>query len=123
MDCQGGGEGVFGEWVVKAALIAGLLVWAVPTALAAPPEGADPTLAPWYQSLRDPQTGGGCCSIADCRPVEYRIDGDRYEVLWEEKWRPVPPEKVLQQTDNPTGRAVACVYQDKILCFVRPSET
>jgi hypothetical protein len=34
----------------------------------APPEGADPRLAPWFQSLESP-SGKSCCSIADCRPV------------------------------------------------------
>ncbi len=70
-------------------------------------------LAAWYQSLRDPQTGAACCSMErDCHPVDdyhassnpggyvVRIDGVSFDV---------PPSKVLQRTDNPTGHAVVCI--------------
>jgi hypothetical protein len=99
---------------------------------AQPPENADPALAPWFQSLRSAQ-GGLCCSQADCRPVEYRMANDHYEVLIgkqygpsvDEHWEEVPAGSVLEKTDNPTGRAIACwtpYTQPKVLCFVRPSE-
>ncbi|MBV8652152.1 MAG: hypothetical protein JO255_11840 [Alphaproteobacteria bacterium] len=91
---------------------------------AAPPENADPALAPWFQSLQQPGSGRSCCSIADCRPTEYRTVGDHYEVLIENKWVFVPPDKVLQRTDNPLGRAVVCWRRSiGIMCFVRASET
>jgi hypothetical protein len=101
---------------------------------ARPPENADPALAPWFQSLRDPSTGGGCCSQADCRPVEYRMVGDHYEVLIgnqygaeiQPHWEAVEPDHVLEKTDNPTGRAIACwvpYMTPRVLCFVRPSDT
>jgi hypothetical protein len=91
---------------------------------AAPPPDADPMLAPWFQSLRQPGTGVSCCSIADCRATEYRSRGDGYEAYIDERWISVPPERVLDHIDNPTGRAVVC-YEPRrgILCFVRPSET
>ncbi|HXZ02280.1 MAG TPA: hypothetical protein VEI03_19960 [Stellaceae bacterium] len=101
--------------------------------LARPPENADPAFAPWFQSLRAPD-GGLCCSEADCRPVEYRISGDHYEVLIGKQygddvlphWEEVPADSVLSKTDNPTGRAIACwlpYTNPKVLCFVRPAET
>lgn len=97
-----------------------------------PPENADPALAPWFRSLRSAQ-GGLCCSQADCRPVEFRTLGDHYEVLIgkqygpdvEEHWEVVPAESVLDKTDNPIGRAVACwtpYTTPRVLCFVRPAE-
>ncbi|MGO8916230.1 MAG: hypothetical protein ACLQJR_10010 [Stellaceae bacterium] len=115
--------------------IAGVLVLLLIGALchARPPENADPALAPWFQSLKAPN-GGGCCSQADCRPVEYRIASDHYEVLIgkqygddvEPHWEEVPAESVLSKSDNPTGRAIACwlpYANPKVLCFVRPAET
>jgi hypothetical protein len=89
----------------------------------APPENGDPRLAPWFESLRQPGTGISCCSIADCRPVDYRVGENGYEVLIEDLWRPVPADKVLQGKDNPLGRAVVCWTPVRgIVCFVRGTE-
>lgn len=91
---------------------------------AKPPQNADPALAPWFQGLRQPGTGVSCCSIADCRPTEYRIKSDHYEVLIEERWLIVPPDKILQRMDNPTGRAIVCwTPQLGIMCFVPAAQT
>jgi len=46
---------------------------------AAPPENADPALHGWFESLKQPGSGVSCCSIADCRPVEYRLVAEGYE--------------------------------------------
>jgi hypothetical protein len=111
-----------------------ILVLSGAAADARPPENADPALAPWFQSLRDPTTGAGCCSQADCRPVEFRVVGNHYEVLIGKQygaevqphWEAVEPDHVLQKTDNPTGRAIACwvpYMTPRVLCFVRPAET
>ena len=90
---------------------------------ARPPDGADPSLAPWFQALRQPGTGISCCSVADCRQTEYRTSGDHYEALIEDRWLVVPPEKVLSRTDNPTGHAVVCwTPTTGIMCFVRGPE-
>ena len=104
------------------ALIAGFLAAAAP-ALAAPPPDADPSLAPWFRGLHVPGTGTSCCSMADCRPTDSRIVGDHYEVFVEGKWLLVPPDLVLKNLDNPTGRAVVCWTPTAgILCFVRGPE-
>src|SRR4051794_17706062 len=104
------------------ALLAGLFVLAS-AALAAPPPDADPSLSPWFRSLRVPGTGTSCCSIADCRPVESRITGDHYEVFVDGKWLRVPPELILGRADNPTGRAVVCWTPTAgILCFLGGAE-
>jgi hypothetical protein len=88
-------------------------------ALAAPPPDADPTLAPWFNSLRMPWTNALCCSQADCRTAPSRVEGDRYQVFVGGVWRWVPPDRVLQRTDNPTGRAVVCwIPTAGVLCFV-----
>ncbi len=96
----------------------------VASAYGRPPENADPTLAPWFQSLAVPGTGVSCCSIADCRPTDYRTVGDHYEALIEDKWVVIPPRKVLDRTDNPIGRAVVCWTPERgVMCFVRGTET
>lgn len=91
---------------------------------AAPPESSDPTLAPWIESLKQPGSGVSCCSIADCRPTEYRLAPDGYEALLDAKWVRIPDERVLHQS-NPLGRAVVCrsPISGLILCFVPASET
>src|SRR5215469_11624117 len=79
---------------------------------------ADPALAPWYKSLKQPNTGVSCCSIADCRAADYRTNGDHYEVFINNKWTVVPQDKVLQRVDNPVGRAVVCWTPALgIMCF------
>src|SRR5207249_12022767 len=89
-----------------------------------PPPNADPALAPWFRSLVQPGTSISCCSISDCRATDYRIEGDHYEALIGEAWFVVPSDKVLQRTDNPTGRAVVCwTPQRGIVCFVRATES
>jgi hypothetical protein len=93
-------------------------------AAAAPPSNADPALAPWFHSLMQPGTGVSCCSLSDCRATESRTNGDHYEALVGEQWVVVPPDKILQRTDNPIGRAVVCwTPQRGILCFVRATES
>lgn len=105
-------------------LAACLMLALAGAAIAAPPENADPALAPWYESLTQPETGLGCCSIADCREVESRLVGDHYEALIRDRWMIVPPERILEHTPNPTGRAVACWRpRQGIRCFVRATET
>ncbi|HLI12862.1 MAG TPA: hypothetical protein VKY65_14815 [Alphaproteobacteria bacterium] len=91
---------------------------------AAPPPDADPALAPWFQSLRQPGTGASCCGLGDCRMTESRIVNGHYEALVGNHWTVVPPDKILQRTDNPTGRAVICwVPLRGVVCFVRAPET
>jgi hypothetical protein len=100
-----------------------VMLLAVP-ATADPPPSADPALAPWFRSLLQPGTSISCCSVSDCRATEYRIEGDHYEALIGDAWFVVPPDKILQRTDNPTGRAVVCwTPQRGILCFVRATES
>jgi hypothetical protein len=93
-------------------------------ASAAPPDNADRQLAPWFQSLKQPGTGASCCSIADCRQVEYRMSGGHYQALVQGEWMAVPDDKVLQHQLNPTGHGVVCYTPwQGILCFVSAAET
>ena len=73
----------------------------------------------WYESLKVPGTGASCCNKADCAPTDqWRITGTAYEVVIRGIWTPVPPEKLILNRGNPTGRAVLCQNSTGILCFV-----
>ena len=75
---------------------------------AAPPENADPALHGWFESLKQPGSGVSCCSIADCRPTEYRLLAGGYEAYVDTKWVHVPDDKVLHGTSNPMARGIVC---------------
>ena len=92
---------------------------------AAPPDNADPALHGWFESLKQPGSGVSCCSIADCRPVEYRLATDGYEAYLDAKWVHVPDDKVLHGLTNPVARGIACrsPISGTILCFVPASDT
>jgi hypothetical protein len=45
------------------------------SAFAAPPPGADMTMAPWFHSLLVPGAETLCCDISDCRHYPVRADG------------------------------------------------
>jgi hypothetical protein len=114
-------------------LLNGLAELALVRATAAPPAGQpiDPEMHKWYESLKQPNTGIGCCSVADCRPYDSRVVGNHYEILDHGKWRPVPDNVVLHR-ENKAGTAVACLetqwnysfrpppahYAPAILCFI-----
>ncbi len=113
----------------KIPVAAGLVLSQV--AIAAPPDSRDPALAPWFESLKQPGTGAPCCSIADCRTAEVRQDRDGYEVFIDGRWKMsvpfwlrVPPHRIIDGIDNPTGRGVVCFTPEAgILCFVPPPES
>jgi hypothetical protein len=108
---------------MRTLLVAAFLGFVPISVRAVPPDDADPALAPWFQSLRQPGTHMSCCSIADCRETDYRIVGDHYEAMVHGEWLAIPPDKVLNRRDNPTGRAVVCWSPALgIMCFVRGPE-
>jgi len=111
-------------------IIAALLLLC--TGVAAHPPGAE--FADWFRSLKEPGTEGmpggstSCCSPAsDCQITDYETDADgRYWITVESERVQVPPDKILQRADNPTGRGVACLRHydghPVVRCFVRASE-
>jgi hypothetical protein len=86
------------------------------------PSGIDPSLAPWFRSLREPINNGSCCSERDCELVQAKIALDHYEVFVEGGWRRVPPAVVLKRHDNPTGAAVLCHIHLNMICFIPSPE-
>ena len=108
-----------------------LLPW---HAFAAPPPDAELTYQEWFEHLQQP-TGlrMPCCSVADCHFATSRTTKNGYEVAIKDSWVAVPSNDVLQESSNPTGRAVICYREvvnpatDRtdimIFCFVRPPES
>ena len=93
-------------------------------ACAAPPPDANPAWTPWFNDLRHPWTNALCCSVADCRPAQSRIQGDHFEAFIAGDWRAVPDNTVIERRDNPTGSAVACWTPSAgVTCFVPPPES
>ena len=98
---------------------------------AEPPDHADPSLSRWFNSLKQPGTGAGCCSMADCRRAQVRRDSQGYEVMIDQSWHVsstfwlrVPANRILDERNNPTGYAVLCYTPEAgILCFVPPPES
>jgi hypothetical protein len=94
-------------------------------ARAEPPAEADPSLAPFFHSLKQPGTNYPCCSWADCRPVATRFRGGGLEVFIGEQfpdtvmdWRPVPAENVIHGIANQEGRPIACWFSHRVFCFI-----
>lgn len=115
------------------ALLLGLALAALPISLpafAAPPEHSDPTMAPWFQGLKQPWTGMGCCNLSDCRFVDAKPTKQGWQVyitkadfpVDEDRWVVVPEDRILRGKSNPWGRAVVCYLPGLgVLCFVEPA--
>jgi hypothetical protein len=119
----------------RAWFLAWLLAMAsVAAAGAHPPAHYDPALHQWFENLRQPGSGIGCCAESDCKimaPGDWRQTGGGYQIRVRDVWYDVPPERILEHEPNPTGSVVACYrtldgVQDGsrviIFCFVRGTE-
>jgi hypothetical protein len=109
---------------------AGFFVLAIFVALvaqrteAASPQHTDQALASWIESLKQPGSGVSCCTIADCRPVDYRMAADGYEALLDTSWVRVPDDRIVRGTTNPAASAIICrsPISGTIMCFVPANE-
>ena len=118
--------------VTRIPLIGGCLLITA-SAFAAPPPGADMTLAPWFHSLHVPGTRNLCCDVSDCRHYPVRADGTHYQVFFDDKWLIVPTEAVSDRDDNPTGDYVTCIQRDhwtsgepdgpRVMCLIKAPRT
>ena len=91
--------------------LAALIGFASTSALAAPPEGyfPAPAISNWFKGLKEPGTLMPCCSVADCRKVEYRKSLEGHDqAYYNGRWYDVPAGAILRGERNPTGSAVAC---------------
>jgi hypothetical protein len=127
-------EGVGMRFLWLAAMCA-LLATGLTSASARPPVNYNPALHAWFESLKEPGTGIGCCSEADChilQPEELKQTKEGYQVRVRNLWIKVPPDKILEHQHNPTGGVVACYGSGRtaddaanivIFCFIRGTET
>jgi hypothetical protein len=109
--------------------------------------------AEWFQSLKVPGdvgfggslAGSSCCNgghgvDADCKNVEVRERNGHWEAWIDSKtfpdttyspiyghapnaWVTVPDDVIIHGRANPTGRPVACWYNQSIRCFVEGIQT
>ena len=117
--------------VVRSAIITTLLLLSSGSTAHQPRD----EFADWFRSLKVPGTeeilnpaDASCCSPErDCQTTDYETEGGRYWIKAEGERIQVPPDKILQRTDNPTGRAVTCLRHfdghPVVHCFVRPPES
>ena len=123
------------EWALTIVVVVCFATLTYCAARAAPPEGVDPEspTAKWYRGLES-NTGGSCCSLADCRRVEARHggpvggDGSGWQARLDGVWVDIPERAVLHNKENPTGESVACWTNGSargiyVYCFVKGSET
>jgi len=127
-------------------IVFAIMVLAPIVAHAAPPSpGSDDDIAlspyaEWIQGQTG-HYGGLCCSLADCRTVEWREHKGHVEALIARsdsrgfdkfleapnKWLEVP-DVVIKREGNPTGVAIACwsayrTQDDGFYCFFLPDLT
>ena len=113
---------------IRSLFVGGCPLIAASPGFAAPPPGADMTLAPWFRSLQVPGTRALCCDISDCRHYPVRADGPHYHVLFDNRWVIVPTEAMSDWSDNSTGDYVTYIPDDwtdgepdgpRVLCFFK----
>lgn len=115
---------------VALVLVAALILFTVARpAFAAPPENADPALAPFFGGLT--LNGTSCCSISDCRGVPSRVGPGGWEAYIsaeifpgaeESQWVEVPNDKIVRGKQHPYGTAAACWSPVRgIMCFTEPT--
>lgn len=123
---------------MKLPLIAAITLYATTAQAAPPPVGSDDwnIMAPykeWVTTQHD-RLGRWCCSIADGRIAEARINGNGHweaRILHPETVAPedgpvppgyveVPDERVLR-VPNPTGFPILWIYKGQAQCFAPPT--
>lgn len=110
--------------MLKTLFCAGLVVAAIPLeSLADWSRVADEwpdvtqTQKDWFIKQHN-KNGFLCCSSADGHPVDWEIRSNKYWVYWNDEWKEVPDEAVIE-IPNPVGRAVLWVTQYNLIrCFI-----
>jgi hypothetical protein len=61
----------------------------------------------WYETLRQPGSGYGCCDNKDCRPTIARVQDGILEVVVDGEWTRVPPNVILN-IESPDLKTHVC---------------
>lgn len=101
-----------------------LLFWLTLALLAGP--GAKPLWAhEWFSHQRNPATGVSCCyggPTGDCQAIDendWWREGVDYKVRQNGVTYSIPADQALPSQD-PQGRAAACILGGRLLCFFLP---
>lgn len=91
-------------------------------------DGHDEWHGTFYSKLVTPDTKVSCCSLADCRPTQGKQVGDHYEVMINDKWVRVLPEKVVKTGAPDQGFHVCAPIMfdglpEHVYCVVLPPES
>lgn len=88
--------------------------------------GREPVRAhEWFSHQRNPVTGAVCCyggATGDCQPIndtDWWREGAEYKVRQGEAVYSIPANQALPSQD-PQGRAAACILGGRLLCFFVP---
>jgi hypothetical protein len=82
----------------------------------------------WFKSLMQPNGGGSCCDISDCKRIEAQWIEGGWAILTGRNdtgggnWLAISPDKVLERPRSIDGDAYVCASQGfkTIYCFVPP---
>lgn len=74
----------------------------------------------WYKDLKAPDTGRGCCSNSDCRPVRaYLHDDGQWRAIVEGRAVRIPAEKIIEQSAPDAGSHLCMSPAGTVYCFIR----
>lgn len=94
--------------------------WTILCALIVPPPAHSHE---WFLNKKNPSTGIGCCESQHCHEIED-IDWWRKDNVYYVRWRNgiiyAIPAGQAQPSESETGKAGACVYNDRLVCIFIP---
>ena len=113
-------------------ILALLLLMAIPAVAQQhhhPPEHAEIHTLFYQNWMRPDDRRLSCCNLKDCEPTQARRINGTWFVLRsaDQKWLPVPANRIETERDSPDGRNHACFQgpgmSDTVFCFLPAGAT
>jgi hypothetical protein len=120
---------------LSAALLAAGISLVLPMPSLAGGEWPDGPNKAWFQGLQRPdndkhpyrdEKSRSCCGAGDVVKTKFKVESgderypeDRWYAWLDDKWTPIPPEKIVQD-HAPDGQPFLFMLASTIQCFVRP---
>ena len=73
-----------------------------------------------YQYWKQPGTNASCCNDSDCAPVPAEVRHGQWFALRQGEWIPIPPERILHESNPSPEVGHLCYTYGRVLCFVPP---